>query len=141
MKVKKKTKKKKQSVCIGSFSGPYFRAFGLNTERYRVSLRIQSKCEKIKTRKLQIRTLFTQCKCFSSRDIVWFQHENLNPILQKFLVAVNVVKCHFVITATPCNACHKKGSYLEGESPNLKKLLLSTYWSQSFISLAPQTVV
>ena len=70
MKVKKKTKKKKQSVCIGSFSGPYFRAFGLNTERYRVSLRIQSKCEKIKTRKLQIQTLFTQRKCFSSRDIV-----------------------------------------------------------------------
>ena len=35
----------------GAFSGPYFSAFGLNTERYEVSLRIQSKCGKIRTRK------------------------------------------------------------------------------------------
>ena len=33
-----------------SFSGPYFPAFGLNTERYGVSLRIQSECGKIQTR-------------------------------------------------------------------------------------------
>ena len=32
------------------FSGTYFPAFGLNTERYGVSLRIQSKCGKIQTR-------------------------------------------------------------------------------------------
>ena len=35
----------------GVFSGPYFPAFGLNTERYEVSLRIQSACGKIRTRK------------------------------------------------------------------------------------------
>ena len=35
----------------GVFSGPYFLAFGLNTERYGVSLRIQSECDKIRTRK------------------------------------------------------------------------------------------
>ena len=35
----------------GLFSGPYFIAFGLNTERYGVSLRIQSECGKIRTRK------------------------------------------------------------------------------------------
>ena len=29
-----------EKVCIRSFSGPHFSAFGLNTERYRVSLRI-----------------------------------------------------------------------------------------------------
>ena len=33
------------------FSGPYFATFGLNTERYRVSLRIQFECGKIRTRK------------------------------------------------------------------------------------------
>ena len=33
------------------FFGPYFAALGLNTERYFVSLRIQSECEKIQTRK------------------------------------------------------------------------------------------
>ena len=36
-------------VRIRSFSGPYFSAFGLSTERYGVSLPIQSKCGKIRT--------------------------------------------------------------------------------------------
>ena len=40
-----------KSVRNRSFSGPYFPAFGLNTVRYGVSLRIQSECEKIRTRK------------------------------------------------------------------------------------------
>ena len=40
-----------KSVLIGSFSGPYFPAFGLNTERYRISLRIQCKSGKIWTGK------------------------------------------------------------------------------------------
>ena len=39
-----------KSVLIRSFSGSYFPAFGLNTERYFVSLRIQSDCRKIRTR-------------------------------------------------------------------------------------------
>ena len=39
-----------KSVCIWSCSGPYFPAFGLNTQRYGVSLRIQSECGKIRTR-------------------------------------------------------------------------------------------
>ena len=40
-----------KSVFIWSFSGPYFPAFGLNVERYFVSLRIQTECGKIRTRK------------------------------------------------------------------------------------------
>ena len=47
-----------QVLCAGRFrcvksvpSGPYFPAFGLNTERYSVSLYIQSECGKIRTRK------------------------------------------------------------------------------------------
>ena len=39
-----------KSVRIRSYSGPYFPASGLNTERYGVSLRIQSECRKIRTR-------------------------------------------------------------------------------------------
>ena len=39
-----------KSVCIRSYSGLYFPAFGLNTERYRVSLCIYSECEEIQTR-------------------------------------------------------------------------------------------
>ena len=37
------------SVRIWSYSGPDFPAFGLNKERYSVSLRIQSDCGKIRT--------------------------------------------------------------------------------------------
>ena len=39
-----------KSVRIWSYSGPHFPALGLNTERYSVSLRIQSKCGKMRTR-------------------------------------------------------------------------------------------
>ena len=40
-----------KSVRIRSFSGQYFPVFGLHTERYSVSVRIQSQCRKIQTRK------------------------------------------------------------------------------------------
>ena len=39
-----------KSVCSRSYYGPHFPAFGLNTERYRVFLRIQSECGKMRTR-------------------------------------------------------------------------------------------
>ena len=56
-----------KSSCIQSFSGPYFSAFGLNREIYKVNLRFQPGPEKQKiwTRKLRIRSLFTNwCCCF-----------------------------------------------------------------------------
>ena len=40
-----------KSVRIRGFSGPYVPVFGLNTERYSVSLCIQSECGKIQIRK------------------------------------------------------------------------------------------
>ena len=40
-----------KNVSNWSFSGPYFPAFGLNTEIYYVNLFIQSKCRKIYFRK------------------------------------------------------------------------------------------
>ena len=39
-----------KSVRIRSYSVPHFPAFGLNTERYSVSLRIQPECEEIRNR-------------------------------------------------------------------------------------------
>ena len=39
-----------KSGRIRSYSGPHFPVFGLNTERYLVSLRTQSECGKIRTR-------------------------------------------------------------------------------------------
>ena len=40
-----------KSIRIRSFSGPFFAEFGLNPERYVVSLLIQSECGKIQTSK------------------------------------------------------------------------------------------
>ena len=40
-----------ETFRIQSFPGPYFPTFGLNTESYGVSLRIQSECGKMWTRK------------------------------------------------------------------------------------------
>ena len=39
-----------ESVLIRSYSGPHFSAFGLNTQKYSISLRIQSECGKMRTR-------------------------------------------------------------------------------------------
>ena len=51
-----------KSVRIRSFSGPHFPAFGLNTERYGVSLSLFIPNEgKYGPEKLQIQTLFMHC--------------------------------------------------------------------------------
>ena len=39
-----------KSVRIRSYSGPHFPAFGLNMERYSISLRVQSECGKMRTK-------------------------------------------------------------------------------------------
>ena len=39
-----------KSVRIWSYSSPYFHVFGLNLEIYKVSIRIQTKCVKIRSR-------------------------------------------------------------------------------------------
>ena len=39
-----------KSVSVRSYSGPHFSAFGLNTEKYGLSLHIQSECGKMRTR-------------------------------------------------------------------------------------------
>ena len=55
-----------KSVRIRSFSGTYFPAFGLNTERYEVSLCIQSKCGKTLTRKTSNMDTFHTVLAFKS---------------------------------------------------------------------------
>ena len=63
-----------KSVHIRSYSGPYFPAFGLNTEKYSVSLRIQCESGKIRT-KISLNTdtfyavilskkMYSETKCF-----------------------------------------------------------------------------
>ena len=72
-----------KSVHVRSFSGSTFPAFGLNTERYSVSLRIQSECEKIRILTLTIPntdTFYAVC-CFE-----------VMPLLEKYLKSLANVK-------------------------------------------------
>ena len=62
-----------KSVLIGSFSGPYFPAFGLNTERYGISLRIQCKSGKIWTGKTPNTDTF--------HAVIFFNWQNQLPVL------------------------------------------------------------
>ena len=65
-----------KSVRIRSFTSPYFPAFGLNTEIYRVNLPIKSECGKIRTKKtLNTDTFYTVCLdniCFLSTPMTYF---------------------------------------------------------------------
>ena len=70
----------------GLISCPYFPVFGLNTERYEVSLRIQSECGKIRTRNNSVFGRFTQC--FAHVLNGWFLSDNL--IYQGFYLVSNI---------------------------------------------------
>ena len=50
-----------KNVRNRSYSGPHFPAFGLNTERYGLSLLIQSECGKMRTRITQNTDTFHEC--------------------------------------------------------------------------------
>ena len=67
-----------KSVRIRSFFGPYFRAFGLNTEIHRVNLPMQSNAWKYESEKLRIGTLFTQWWCLQRCNL--YLHKQLRPI-------------------------------------------------------------
>ena len=70
----------------GVFPGPYFSVLGLNTERYSVSLRIQSECGKIQTRKNSIFEQFSRsAESTEYRKTLWknsvfghFSHSHWN---------------------------------------------------------------
>ena len=58
-----------KSVHIRTFCAPYFPVFRLNTKRYSVSLRIQSECGKIRTRKTPNTATFDAVKVIRSLQI------------------------------------------------------------------------
>ena len=70
-----------KSVRDGSHSGPNFSAFGLNTERYSVSLCIQSECGKMWTRTTPNTNTFYGVKCNQWKKIT--ERDSLN-IYKKF---------------------------------------------------------
>ena len=52
-----------------SFSGLYFLAFKLNAEKYAVSLRVQSECGKIRTRKTPNTDIFHAVSLYYKRTL------------------------------------------------------------------------
>ena len=62
---------------VRSFSGQYFSTFGLNTERYSVSLHIQSKYLKIRTRKAPNTDTFQAVSFFAEIAFQWKIREDL----------------------------------------------------------------
>ena len=88
------------------FSGPYFPAFGLNTERYEVSIRIQSEY-KIRTRKKPVFGNFSRSAGFSAFLIsdqgeIYSQWSDWSPcdpdnncqkMRQRFCSHYNNIKC------------------------------------------------
>ena len=78
-----------KSVRIWSYSGLHFPAFALNTERYSVSLRIQSKCWKIPTRITpNTGTFYTRLEVPFIKISVYFNF--LRQYLYQFITAENV---------------------------------------------------
>ena len=76
-----------KSVRIRSYSGPHFPTFGLNTERYSVSLFIQSNCGKMRSRITSNTDSFCPASKYILQDkiTVLFSTFNSEPInlLQK----------------------------------------------------------
>ena len=83
-----------KSVQIRSFSGPYFPAFGLNTERYNVSVCIQSECGKIQTRKNSIFGHFSYSACAHKQAAIGVQISTM----QTQGVEITLIQCCFNVT-------------------------------------------
>ena len=93
-----------KSVQIRSFSGPYFPAFGLNTERCRVSLHIQSEWGKIWTRKKSVFGHFSR----SVREM----NCSLNQLVQYFLPLSSVIwRCWNFLEINYNNTFSKLGTW------------------------------
>ena len=68
-----KTRHCMKSVRIRSYSGPHFPAFGLNAERYGVSLCIQFECGKIRTRTTPNTDSFYAVRLLSIENVILFR--------------------------------------------------------------------
>ena len=96
-----------KSVCIRSYSGPHFPAFGLNTGRYSVYLRIQSKCRKMWTRITPNMDTFSQWK-LQALACNFIKKETLEQVL--FYELCEISKNTFSYRTPPLTASKKSPS-------------------------------
>ena len=81
-----------KNIRIRSYSGPHFPAFGLNTERYPISLRIQSECGKIWTRITPNTDIFCTVGifcCFSSKETCLVNNFCFRLAKWRFIICVD----------------------------------------------------
>ena len=83
-----------KSVRIWSFSGPYFPAFGLNTERYGRISPYSPQMRENTTKKIRIRTLFMQWR--SGNSLSWKRNQ-LTSFYMKGTMIVNGFKTFWKI--------------------------------------------
>ena len=91
-----------KSVSIQSFSDPYFPTFGLNTEGYSVSVRIQSECGKIRTKKTPNTDTF-HAVLLHKVEKKWFKGSSLCEFwthLNKYIEII-IIKALKIITEKP----------------------------------------
>ena len=80
-----------KSVQIRRFFGQYFSVFGLNTERYFVSLRIQSTCSKIRTRKSFVFGYFSRSVCFHILHKIFFIQKLVTAYFTSYLTTKKIL--------------------------------------------------
>ena len=82
------------------FSGPYFPAFGLNTEKHGVYLRIQSECRKIRTRTNSVFGQFSRSDSWMLMDFIAKHWKLFNSYLkgQKQSACSNNIYRYFLET-------------------------------------------
>ena len=86
-----------KSVRIWSYYGPHFPAFGLNMERYFVSLRIQSEFRKMSTSfPAHLFTIMRNAKNRLFFKLLWGQGWEYNSIYRYFYTLDGIQKCTIV---------------------------------------------
>ena len=104
-----------KSVRIRSFSSPNFPAFGLNTEKYGVSLRIQSKCGKIQARKTPNTDTFHAAS--NSSTINWWPWSSV--LVQKITLAFTFTHTAWKVSRWGVFFVPNTGKYRPEKTPYL----------------------
>ena len=136
-----------RSARILSFSGPHFPAFGLNTERYGVSLRIQSECGKIPTRNTaRLARVDSHCKraCSAHCLILLANHYNSNDIvnndsLSSVSCSIIYITYHSRQRVSNHPLFYEDPSYTAYPTTHFLQVLTNSYSSRSFCCLVSLT--
>ena len=117
----------------GVFSGPYFPAFGLNTVRYFVSLHIQSKCGKVRTRKNSVFVHFSRSDIQVTKMITLSFGKFIHEMLQLLVICKVKVSVSSTVSSILSSFSLKRLTY-EGltsgnflENPKLRRTFFSNF--------------